>query len=231
MKSEEGPSEDGDFLDDAFEQIISGLDFGDDGNVGGEGPLEDPPASKDPEPDGESTETPVAKEKWVGLVISPIDAPAALRAALDLVGSPAPVVHLGTTTGVYLSSDSEDGEPQPDGDDDAELLALLGDERPAPKSVQEMAELVSKLSRPGAVAFVSWIRQGDGDGVDPTGTITARRYVAGEAEDLLSAGLVLAGMPLVAEELLLGRLKPEDVPDFRPGGNWLGWFQGRGPRR
>lgn len=207
--------------------------------------LDDAPASETASPDAPSGSqagedaTHSSKETlgWVSLVLSPIDSPGALRAALDMVGSPARVVQLGRQTAVYLDSSlgledpqSENAEPE-----DPELLALLGDERPIPTPVDTMARLVSKLAKPGAVALVSFTKedatQDRAEGVPPalTGSILGRRYVSGEPEEKLSAGLVLAGMPLAAEELLLGRLNPDDVPDL-PRGPWTGWLKGRGKR-
>ena len=62
------------------------------------------------------------------------------------------------------------------------------------------------------------------------GTIAAMRYVNGEAEVPLPSGLVLAGLDLAAEELLLGRITPEQVDDYREPGPWTGWLKGRGKR-
>lgn len=165
------------------------------------------------------------------LILSPIDAPGALRAALDMVGSPAPVVGLGRSSGVFLNVDEDEGDSE-----EASMMALLGEDRPLPKSVDEMARLLSKLSKHGAVAIAAWTRHEPAADTDEdaagelSGNIVARRYVNGEAEETLSSGLVLAGLNLVAEELLLGRIKPEEVDDYEDPGSWTGWLKGRGRR-
>lgn len=184
-----------------------------------------------------ASDKPSEASGWIALVLSPIDSPGALRAALDMVGSPGRVVQLGHTTAVYLDSatDSSAGAEVATSTEDQELLALLGDDRPVPAAVDDMAQLVSKLAKPGAVALVSFTKEDptaeSAEGAPPalTGNILGRRYVGGESEEKLSAGLVLAGMPLAAEELLLGRLTPDDIPDV-PRGPWTGWLKGRGKR-
>lgn len=168
------------------------------------------------------------KESCRALVLSPIDAPGALRAALNLVGSPAPVVGLGGATGVFLEIATDGGDPQ-----EAEMMALLGEERPLPREVDQMARLLSKLTAHGAVAVAAWITKNTAEGGeegDLSGTIVARRYVNGEPEAALSSGLVLSGLSLGAEELLLGRMTPEEADDHRNGGPWTGWLKGRGKR-
>ena len=52
----------------------------------------------------------------------------------------------------------------------------------------------------------------------------------GKVESALPSGLVLAGLDLSAEELLLGRITPEQVDDYREPGPWTGWLKGRGKR-
>lgn len=175
-------------------------------------------------------ETP-AKQKSLcrALIVSPIDAPAALRAALNMVGSPAPVVNVGSRSAVYLEVEEE-------GDADAlEMLALLGSERPLPDKVDEMGRLLSKLSRGGAVVLASWVSAPPSSEEKPaaqvpvlTGTMAARRYVDGDPEDVLPSGLVLSTMAVAAEELLLGRIALDEVEDYSPGGPWTGWLKGRG---
>lgn len=174
--------------------------------------------------------TPSTRKFCRALVLSPIDSPGALRAALDMVGSPAPVVSLGRTSAVYLEVEVLEGEA----DQDAEMLALLEEEPPLPAEVDEMGKLLSKLSSHGSVAIASWTTEeasGTENGApDVNGTIAARRYVNGKVESALPSGLVLAGLDLSAEELLLGRITPEQVNDYREPGPWTGWLKGRGKR-
>lgn len=117
--------------------------------------------------------------------------------------------------------------------DEDELAALLADTRPLPPKVDKVARLVSRLSKYGAVAMMSWLV--DGDGVEPgvSGQITAQRYVSGEPQDAIPAGVLLGSMPQAAEDLLLGRTTPADYEDSvlangtskkRPGPKtWLRW--------
>lgn len=220
----QGDSEAKDPLDDEFEKIMAGLDFSNSDPA--QGPVEEELPATDFEQADE--QTPLT---WNALILSPVDAPRALRAALDLVGSPAPVVQLGSLTAVYLDEESDPSEEEVD--EDAALLALLGDDRPIPEAVDKMAKLVSKLAKPGSVALVAFtaedasVEVGEGSPPALTGTILGRRYVGGKPEEKVSAGLVLAGLPLAAEELLLGRLAPSEVPDL-PRGPWTGWLKGRG---
>lgn len=161
------------------------------------------------------------------LVLSPVDAPGALRAALDLVGSPAPVVGVGGASAVFLEAEEDAAAGE-----EAEMLALLGEDRPLPEPVDQMARLLSKLSAKGAVAIAAWTSKAptDAGGEELSGNIVARRYVNGEPEAPLSSGLVLSGLNLAAEELLLGRMQPDEVDEHRGGGPWTGWLKGRGKR-
>ncbi|WP_242491729.1 hypothetical protein [Actinomyces minihominis] len=171
--------------------------------------------------------TPLPKKSARSLVLSPVDAPAALRAALDLVGSPAPVVALGRNSAVYMDIEAGGAESEAE-----EMMALLGEERPQPKEADQMARLLSKMSPLGAVALTAWTTEDPAGEGEPqvTGTIIARRYVNGEPEASLSSGLVLAGLELAAEELLLGRITPEQVEEFRGPDSWTGWLKGRRKR-
>ena len=77
------------------------------------------------------------------------------------------------------------------------------------------------------------IRDSEGDGVEPgvSGRISAQRYVAGEPEETIPAGLLMGSMPQATEDLLLGRTAPADYPDSvsaageRRGGGPFGWFK------
>lgn len=196
----------------------------------------------------EEEEVPVTERCRI-LILTPIDAPGALRAALDMIGSPAPVVGLSTGAAVYREIVGTQGQ-----DEAGELLALLGGDRPLPDEADALARLLSKLSKHGVVAVASWVTEKEGEtssserqeGSDEegeesidlpsaspaevSGTMVARRYVNGEPEETLSAGLVLARTDLAAEELMLGRIGPEQVKDYQDKGPWSGWLKGRGKR-
>ena len=61
-----------------------------------------------------------------------------------------------------------------------------------------------------------------------SGQITAKRYVAGEPEEDLDAGLILNTLGEKGEDLLLGRKRPEDYPPDEPK---RGFFRRGGARR
>lgn len=187
--------------------------------------------------EGEEGETqpksePKKKKLCRALVVAPIDAPVALRAALDMVGASAPVIDVGSGSAAYLEVEEEEAG------DDAEMMALLGQSRPLPEEVDKMGRLLSKLTKHGAVVLASWVNPAPSDetadspgdtpkSVALVGSMEARRYVNGEPEDSLAAGMVLSVMSLAAEELLLGRITVADVEGFSEGGNWSGWLKGR----
>lgn len=155
------------------------------------------------------------------VVLSPIDAPAALSAGLQMVGSSAPVLKVSLGSAVFM--EVEQSRPT----DEEALAVLLGDDRPLPEAVDQMARTVSKMASGGAVALTSWTSF-DAEGV--SGSITARRYVAGEPEQRLASGLVLANTDLVIEELLLGRITPEEAEAHTSRNRWTGWLRGPGFR-
>lgn len=155
------------------------------------------------------------------LVLSQIDAPAALSAGLSMVGASAPVLGISGGSAVIMEVE------QVGSSDEDEMAMLLGDDRPIPDEVDKMASLVSKMTDGGSVALTSWTSS-DEEGM--AGTIVARRYVNGRPEEKLSAGLVLAGLDPVCEELLLGRLSPEEAEAITKRGRWTGWMRGPGFR-
>ncbi|MFZ1382426.1 MAG: hypothetical protein WAS54_06535 [Scrofimicrobium sp.] len=163
----------------------------------------------------------VAKGIARALVLSQIDAPAALSAGLSMVGASAPVI--GISNGSAVTMEVEQDGPS----DEEELAMLLGDDRPIPDAVDKMASLVSKMTAGGSVALTSWTSSED-EGTE--GTIVARRYVNGKPEQKLSAGLVLAGLDPVCEELLLGRVTPEEAEAITKRSRWTGWMKGPGFR-
>ena len=108
---------------------------------------------------------------------------------------------------------------------------LLTGTRPMPDAVDRVARAVSGLSKYGAVALMSWLVEGDGVEPGVSGRISAQRYVAGEPEETIPAGLLMGSMPQATEDLLLGRTTPADYPDSvsaegaRRGGGPFGWFK------
>ena len=149
------------------------------------------------------------KKRVISLVVSPYDSVGALQAALSLAGVEHPVVDLGANTAVYVNQEQQEQ------DDQDALEELLGSKRPLPTKVAEVAKLVSKLSSKGAVALTAWVAPDVEQSEHLAGNIVARRYVGGEEQQDLPAGMVLTHFDLVAEELLLGRLDVEQVGEWR----------------
>lgn len=100
-----------------------------------------------------------------------------------------------------------------------------------PDVVDQVARAISRLSKYGAVALMSWLVEGDGVEPGVSGRISAQRYVGGEPEETIPAGLLLGAMPAATEDLLLGRTTPGDYSDSvsadgsRKGGGPLGWLR------
>lgn len=163
----------------------------------------------------------------VALVLAPIPSPEALHTLLGLVGIAEAVVRLKPWTAVWLRVESAPT-------DEDELDALLAETQAMPDRVDQVARVVSRLSKYGAVAMMSWLVEGNGVEPGVSGRISAQRYVSGKPEDPIPAGLLLGSMPQAAEDLLLGRTTPGDYGDSvaadgggkrRPGP--LGWLRRR----
>ena len=160
----------------------------------------------------------------VALVLAPISYPEALHSLLALTGVRESIVRLKPWTAVWLRVETTPT-------DEEELDALLTGQRPMPDAVDRVARAVSNLSKYGAVALMSWLVEGDGVEPGVSGRISAQRYVGGEPEEAIPAGLLLGAMPAAAEDLLLGRTTPCDYADSvnpdgaRRGGGPMGWFR------
>lgn len=217
---------DGDDIDAEFEDIVSHFEES-------SAPRDDELSDLGRLPrDGEDLDTPVDESLHldggrlsVGLVLAPVPSPEALHALLGLAGIRAAVVRLKPWTAVWLRVGTV-----PTGED--ELESLLTDARPMPPEVDRVARVVSRLSRFGSVAMMSWLVEGEGIEPGVSGQITARRYVRGEPEEDIPAGVLLGTMPPATEDLLLGRSTPDDYDDSvspegttrrKPGP--FGWFK------
>ncbi|MGK2349346.1 hypothetical protein [Actinomyces sp. W5033] len=115
--------------------------------------------------------------------------------------------------------------------DVSELLAGAHSE---PVEAARLAGTLSRLSRSGVVLLTADLATDIGIESGLSGTITARRYAGGEAGEETSAGLVLAAVDPVVEDILIGMTRAQDVPgalrssEVRPG-RAARWF-GRGLR-
>ncbi|VEG26801.1 hypothetical protein [Actinomyces howellii] len=116
-----------------------------------------------------------------------------------------------------------------------DVAELLGGIETEPAEAAELAGSLSRFSRGGAILLTADLATDVGIEKGLSGTITARRYDNGAAGEEASAGLLLAGVDQVVEDILLGVVRAEDVrgavrtTEVRPGGalRWLG----RGLRR
>ncbi|MBF0948774.1 MAG: hypothetical protein HXK14_00120 [Actinomyces sp.] len=142
----------------------------------------------------------------VALILAPIPSAEALHSLLALSGIHEAVVRLKPWTGVWLRVQTQTTQED-------ELNVLLTGRRAMPAEVDKVASVISRLSKYGAVAIMSWLVEGDGIEPGVSGQITAQRYVNGHSEDDIPAGLLLGAMPQATEDLLLGRTVPADYPD------------------
>ncbi|QPK81884.1 hypothetical protein G7Y41_03415 [Schaalia sp. ZJ405] len=142
----------------------------------------------------------------VALVLAPITRPEALHSLCALAGIRCNVVRLKPWSAVWMRVET------PPTDED-ELDEILTGVKPMPPEVDAVARMISRLSKYGAVAVMSWLVEGDGVEPGVSGRITAQRYVGGEPEEAIPAGLLLGSMPQAAEDLLLGRMEPSDYAD------------------
>lgn len=153
----------------------------------------------------------------VALVMAPLPSTQALFSLLSLSGHQYDVVRVKPWTAAWIRVPLAQTEQD-------EFESLLAEERSMPQEVDAVARAVSRLSKYGAVAMMSWLVEG---GAEPgvSGQITARRYVSGQPEEDIAAGVLLSTLPPAAEDLLLGRTTPADYPDsIAPDG------KRRGPR-
>ena len=117
---------------------------------------------------------------------------------------------------------------------DWDVAELLGgsDSEPA----EELAAQLSRLSRAGAVLMTADLATDVGIESGLSGTITARHFTNGQPGEEASAGLLLASMDQVVEDVLLGVIDADDVPgavkssEIIQAPRAMRWF-GRGLRR
>ncbi|HLS25270.1 MAG TPA: hypothetical protein VK063_05275 [Beutenbergiaceae bacterium] len=175
------------------------------------------------EPERPGAEAPVAEptppqdtpqRRIIAVVLTPIRSAAALAGLCAMSDLRA---HIIPSANGALAARTITGEV-----DDAEML-LTG----APSEAVQLAEQLSRLAKAQVVLLTANLGSGD-DG--PTGTITGREYINGEAGREVPAGLILANADDVLESLLIGTLDPEDAPGridpatgkWRPGGGLFG---------
>lgn len=223
MRSDGQFEDDFDSIDEEFDSIIAG--FSEDAEALGDSdtdgaPVDDPascgsaagdsavPGKGEQSDDGrrkEGQEAPSSSGEqppaMIGLILLPLGPASAVAQMLGMYSLARWVVPIGQQTAVWLELEA--------GSDD-EFNELLGDDRPIPQECDRFARALSRMTRLGAVAMVSTLRQIDGE---PQGDVLGRRYVSGEPEQTIPAGLLLNTLDARAEDLLLGRVHPRDLPD------------------
>lgn len=194
-------------LDAQFRDLVAGMETDlDAGGVSEEAAASQSPVSDDLDtPVDESLHLEGGKLS-VALILAPIPSAEALHSLLALSGIHEAVVRLKPWTGVWLRVQTQTTQED-------ELNVLLTGRRAMPAEVDKVASVISRLSKYGAVAIMSWLVEGDGIEPGVSGQITAQRYVNGHSEDDIPAGLLLGAMPQATEDLLLGRTVPADYPD------------------
>ena len=187
---------DGDInIDDEFAALTAGLDAG--SIAAQEGPDDAAPTPKQaPEPAEQTLCT--------ALVLVPFDSVAALLPVLKLAKAEATVVDLEPGLAVWLRLKGKSSVED-------EASAFLTGTRPVPAEVDTIARVTSGVTRYGSVAVVSWLSDEQADEPGVSGVVTAKRYVGGEPDEDLVAGLLLNSLSDRAEDLLLGRAVPEDL--------------------
>ena len=105
----------------------------------------------------------------VALVLAPIPSAEALHSLLALSGIHEAVVRLKPWTGVWLRVQTQTTQEE-------ELNVLLTGRRPMPPEVDRIASVISRLSKYGAVAIMSWLVEGDGVEPGVSGQITAQPH-------------------------------------------------------
>ncbi|WP_208320487.1 hypothetical protein [Actinomyces sp. ZJ308] len=118
---------------------------------------------------------------------------------------------------------------------DWDVAELLGGSESEPAEAAELAAQLSRLSRAGAVLMTADLATDVGIESGLSGTITARRFSNGQPGEEASAGLLLASMDQVVEDVLLGVIDADDVPGAVKSSEIkapraMRWF-GRGLRR
>lgn len=104
-----------------------------------------------------------------------------------------------------------------------DVTELLGGEDSEPAEAAELASALSRLSRAGVVLLTADLATDVGIESGLSGTMTARRYQNAQAGEEASAGLILAAVDQVVEDVLLGVTRAEDAPgairteDVKPG--------------
>lgn len=166
----------------------------------------------------------------IALVLTPVASAPALAGLCAMAGLDVTVVP--SRAGAVAALEVPARAPA----DDWDVGELLGEGGgPFPPEAEELAATLSRLARAGVVLLGADLATDVGIESGLSGHLSARRYAGGAAEGDVPAGLVLAGADQVVEDLILGRVRPGDVPGSQTSADLPRWraarLFGRGLRR
>lgn len=192
--------------------------------------LDAPPALAAPARSTEQPEqTRLPQAVKIAVVLTPLANPEALAQLCAMSGLDCLV--LPTRTGAVAVKEFVSAHSEWD------VAELLGGADTEPAEAAELAGRLSHLARGGTILLTADLATDVGIEEGLSGSITARGYERGEGGPDMSAGLVLASVDPVVEDLLLGVSKVDDLPGvlrskevrLGPMGRWMGRGLGRGP--
>ena len=148
--------------------------------------------------------TATAKAVKVAVILTPLASAPALAALCRMSDLDCTVVPAGSgafAVREFVSAHSE-----------WDMSELLGGVETEPAEAAQLAGALSRLSRAGVVLLTADLATDVGIESGLSGTITARHYSNGQAGEEASAGLVLAAVDQVVEDVLLGAVQAAEVP-------------------
>lgn len=148
-----------------------------------------------------------AQAGTVALIVTNLLDPLPLQGIKLGLNQPGTLVATETGYVIWMQLEEEDFTSE------NEFEALLGEERPLPKKLQAAAEVFSRMIPYGVVAFYSALKDSDESDPGVNGQIIGRMFCNGKAEEVISAGVFLANVDEIIEDLLLGRTTPADYPE------------------
>ncbi|WP_170297261.1 hypothetical protein, partial [Georgenia thermotolerans] len=177
------------------------------------------------EPGGAPAAAPAADQRpgAIALVLTPVASAPALAGLCAMSGIDVDVVP--STSGAVAVLEVA---PKPVTDEwDISELVGHGGGPSLPPEAEELATTLSRLARAGVVLLTAELATDVGIESGLSGQIHARQYTGGDPEGDVPAGLVLANADQVVEDLLLGRVRPQDVKGHQRSGTLPRWKAAR----
>lgn len=188
-------------------------------------PADTPPGGAQPggAADEAAAPTPDQRPGAIALVLTPVASAPALAGLCAMSGIDVDVVP--STSGAVAVLEVA---PKPVTDEwDISELVGHGGGPSLPPEAEELATTLSRLARAGVVLLTAELATDVGIEAGLSGHIHARQYTGGEPEGDMPAGLVLANADQVVEDLLLGRVRPQDVKGHQRSGTLPRWKAAR----